>query len=392
MLAWLLLGLTAAIVSSPQVAATPEWTAVADALAQKYKANGDQVVCVAEAEAQPQLTACQPQIVAFVRTPDEVDFPTIVKLHRLMRQLDDDPLEDAIWGIVTGPTAADALRVAKAPKPNLTKALTTTGTQEARFTDVVTLLDVQPVGTVIRKTAGGEPQRTVVAGDLTQTFVSAWQELDPGVIVTSSHASERNLEMPFSKGNIVAKDGAFWTCPVAQLIDYKTGHAKGEAMPVVSQLPTPRQEKIWLAPGNCLLANHIPGQDSMVMTALGFGKCNQFMGYAVTSWYGAMGWGTYHKWLAGNKTLGEAYWETQNETIQKVLALCPEAVAFQPVSATAKAYETDFLQQFHTFLRAHANSLKTRLTPESLRDLMGLLWDRDTTVLYGDPALDSRGS
>ncbi len=377
----------AAVVVSPQVAAAPEWRAVADALVKKYDAWGLVALRVAEADAHDFLAQMRPRTVAFVRTPDEVDFPTIVTLHRLMRTLDDDPYEDAIWGIVTGPTPADALRVARAEKPNLTKALTTTATQEAKFADVVTLLDANPPGTVLRKKDGGAVIKEVLSGDLTETFVSAWRDLDPGVIITSSHASERNLEMPFSKGNIVAHHGAFWTCPEAQLIDYKTGHAKGGRMAAVARLPESQQEKIWLAPGNCLLANHAPGQETMAMTALGFGKCNQLMGYAVTSWYGAMGWGTYHAWLKGGKTLGEATAETQNEIIRKALALCPNADAFRPTSDTAQAYEEDFPKQFHKFVTTQAKPAKPQLSLQEWQELLGLLWDRDTTVLYGDPAL-----
>ncbi len=379
----------AAVVMSEKSVSSPAWRAVADALVKKYDARGFVVIRTNTQDAQAVLSMTRPTYAAFVCTPEEVNFQSIVALHHRMRTLDKDPYEDVIWGVVTGPTAKDALRVAQAGKPDLTRALTTTGTNEGKFQELVSLLDAQPVGTVVRKNQAGEVTKEVIHGDLSHVFATAWKELDPGVIVTSSHASERNLEMPFSKGNIIPKKGAFWTCPHAQLINYMTGQAKVEEdAQGVDRLAEPKTEKIWIAPGNCLIANHLDDR-TMVMTALGFGKCNQFMGYMVTTWYGAVGWGTYGKWMGGNKTLGEAYHAQVNETIEKLQAICPNAFEFKLTAPTSVEYTKSFGPTLQGFLQTKAKFADPAKLPERMRDLMGLFWDRDTTVLYGDPALES---
>ena len=43
-----------------------------------------------------------------------------------------------------------------------------------------------------------------------QTFYNLYATYNPDLVVTAAHATERNLEMPFSLGNIKAKDGQLY--------------------------------------------------------------------------------------------------------------------------------------------------------------------------------------
>ena len=384
----LLAAVVSVVIESPGVATNAEWKAVADTLAAKYAGKGHEVVRCEGTNVLARLQAVRPRYVAFVRTPEESRFSAIVELHRLMRQIDDDPFEDAIWGVVTGPDAETARRIAAAERPDLSRILSTTGVDERLYSDVVTISDANPPGGVVRKAQGGEVVRTQVDGDTTHLFAAAWKELAPGVIVTSSHASERNLEMPFSRGNIVVRDGALWTCPNAQLIDYATGRAKDGAAAGVERLAESEKGRIWLAPGNCLIANNLD-ENSMVMAALGYGRCDQFMGYMVTTWYGAVGWGCLGKWQGGGKTLGEAYLETVNATIAKAVEICPNQAEFAPTAETSEAFEGAFRRQFGAFVRGRAKFAEGVRYLDVRNEFMGSLWDRDTTVLWGDPALDT---
>jgi hypothetical protein len=89
---------------------------VAEALKAKHRAE---VVAVAgtSSECRAALKARLPRYVCIVARPEEIDGAFVRGLHKLARTLDDDPYEDFQRGIVTGFTAADALRVAQATEP-----------------------------------------------------------------------------------------------------------------------------------------------------------------------------------------------------------------------------------------------------------------------------------
>ena len=73
------------------------------------------------------LRAVFPKYVCFVTTPEETTRQFVAEAPNLTRRLDDDPYTDVIWGIVTGYTADDALRLAKHRTP-LTVRRALTGT------------------------------------------------------------------------------------------------------------------------------------------------------------------------------------------------------------------------------------------------------------------------
>ncbi len=114
-------------------------------------------------------------------------------------------------------------------------------------------------------------------------------------------------------------------------------------------LAAPAREKVWLAAGNCLIANHVAADD-MVMTALSFGKVNQFVGYFKPTWFGFVGWTTWRLFADGERSLVESYFEA-NERLLRKLATGDWADA---------------------------------------REKAGLEWDRDATIFYGDPRVNVR--
>ena len=324
------------------------WRSVVDAL---LECPEDAVVETREIVSGETLAALRekrPRYVAFVMLPEEINADTIRSIKRMMCSIDDDPFDDAMWGIVTGPTAADAKRVAECKNPKeVTSALATTGIDKDIVPGPVTVIsDAFPAGEWWRKSPDKGVEKHSTAGDTSYVFAQAWNEDDPDLILTSSHASERNLEMPFSRGNIVACKEGLATAANAQLIDYSTGQAIEGAAETAKLCPlkAPQREKVWLAAGNCLIANHKPGYD-MVMSALGFGRVNQFVGYIKTSWYGEIGWKTWQYFWSYGLALSES-WYAAN--LQLALKLSDPA-------------------------------------PKSDHDLMGLNWDFDGTAFYGNP-------
>lgn len=378
--------LTFVVVTSLLTAQQPDWKAAADALAAKHADEARVVRVTAEpsvTNALGEIRSANPTHVAFVMRPEEVDFPTVVALKRLMRDLDDDPYDDAKWGIVTGPCAADAGRIAASREPReIRTALATTGIADdavpGRF---YCLSDANPPGCWKVKEADGSISHHSSSNDLSHVFAEGWNVLDPDLILTSSHASQRNLEMPFSRGNVVPRQGVFATLPNRTLIDYATGQsiasAQRAAAPGIRTLQAPRREKVWLAAGNCLIADNLRPGDNMVMTALGFGKVNQFVGYMTTTWFGEIGWGTLGNFNRG-MSLVDAYYAANEQLIRKLEETVSNANAFRPVFQDAEHYDRMF-DEVRRFRFEVRNATFDR------QKFVGRLWDRDATVFYGDP-------
>lgn len=324
-----------AVVASPETLALPEWREAAISLQLKHATEANtRILASTPTNSIEMLRALRPRFVAFLMRPDEFDNATIVALKKMMRAIDDDPYDDAIWGIVTGPDASTAQRIAKSTSPGIIESvLATTGVgEDVASGRVAVISDAYPKGEWWEKDMHAKVTRHSETGSVVHAFVELWRDMDPELIVSSSHATERNLEMPFSLGNIVATNGIFAATPqVAWQGEYQS-------------LAAPSKEKVWIAPGNCLIANHLDDKD-MVMTALSFGKVNQFVGYIKPTWFGFAGWTTWRYFGA----LG------------------------YPLSASHFAAEQLLLRRLET------GEYKDEL------ELKGLLWDREGTVFYGDP-------
>lgn len=343
------------IVMTAAGAQQSEWKDVADALEAKHRDEAKVVQLVAAPElmdAKIILSEMKPTHVAFVMRPEEVNFKTTVALKRLMRELDDDPYDDAVWGIVTGPTSADAKRIASSREPRvITSVLSTTGVSDDCAERFYCLSDAYPEGCWKIKAADASVSHHSSTGTVDQVFKEGWNTLDPEFILTASHATEYNLEMPFSRGNLTP--------------------------PMIRTFKAPEREKVWLAAGNCLIADHVPGRDTMVMTALGFGKVNQFVGYIATTWFGEIGWGTLGN-FSGGQSLVDAYFAANRKLIDELEETVENAKDFKPVFETAEDYN-------RLFVEARRFPFKFKKPLEKPQEFIGRLWDRDATVFYGDP-------
>lgn len=316
-----------AIVANPAALADRQWREVAEALAKKHSCDAEsRIICADEGNLLVALKEFRPRYVAFVLRPCDFDNAVLVSLRRAMRNIDQDPYDDAIWGIVTGPDAATALRIASSRKQELVSSiLATTGVDsDAAPGEVAVLCDAYPKGEYWRKDASGAIRRSHTDESMAPAFASFWNEIDPELILTSSHATERNLEMPFSRGNVTIADGRFFADGV--------------------MLSPPANEKVWLAAGNCLIANHLDNAD-MLMCALSYGKVNQFVGYIKETWFGFVGWTTWRYFG------GHGY------------------------SLAASHYAAQILLERKLATRNWKNDTESA----------GLAWDLDGTIFYGDP-------
>ena len=326
-----------------------EWRDVAGALAAKHLNEATVVVeCADPTNSLEVLRRERPRYVAFVMQPEELNEGVASQLRGIIRSVDDDPFDDAIWGVVTAPTAADAMRIASSREPAvLHSMLATTGVDADVVPGPVTVLsDAFPKGEWWQKDGVGNIARHSTTGEMVSAFVDAWNTLDPDILLTSSHATEHNLEMPFSRGMIVSSPVGSNRFAVGRLI----ADASDENRVVCEMVENPvinpaSREKVWLAAGNCLIANHLDDHD-MVMTALSFGKVNQFVGYTKKTWFGFIGWNTWGFFKDGNP-LNESYYAA-NQWL------------------TLKLYTGDAKDDM---------------------ELKGLVWDHDATLFYGDPMM-----
>lgn len=357
-----------AVVVSTQTFQDAEWRKVVDALAQKHSAK----VLRFDSKVNDSLPALKeqcPRYACFVLRPEEAGRDAVVAIHRLTRKLDDDPYTDVVWGIVTGYTAGDAMRIASTSKPLvLRKGAAGTGLdlnlfEEGRW------YNEGVAGEYWEKLPGGRGEKKSGPADSTKALVDTLNEFQPDFFMTSGHATERDWQAGYSyrNGQFRCRDGKLFGMDLQ-----KKEH------PIASPNP-----KVFLGAGNCLIG-HIPDKQCMALAWLGSGGATQFVGYTVATWYGAMGWGTkdYLFDLPGRYSLNEAFFFA-NQTIVRQL---------ETRFAGKPRVELDRwdMERDRNLLGGYAAKLGYKGNEKEAKDHLGLLWDRDTVALYGDPAWEAR--
>ncbi|MBR5894154.1 MAG: insulinase family protein [Akkermansia sp.] len=374
----------------------PEWQAVIAALVKKYP--GAQVVAVeklTEDAITAALRSAKAHYAAIVLQPEEVGRETVNALHRAARKVDDDMWGDCLWGIVTGYTAADALRIASDDNALVIKrALGTTniGWHPFEYSYCITDWTNAPV---LEQDGNKEPSYKEYGKDtpegkdgLQGLFAERLSNAGAQMVVSSSHATQFNLEMPFSRGLIFPANNRFYQLSgpymshfFSPLSDALRGRADGLAA-MAEKLKCPVIEpdgktRVWIAAGNCLFGDAHNSNQSMAITALSGYTCNQVVGYTVPSWYGAGGWGTFGSFvdMADNTTLAEAWYLNNQFILNNTKKIDPRLLKIQ-----FNSEQIDYA--FHS---AIINS-GVNLSQNNAKDAVGLVHDRDVVAFYGDPA------
>jgi zinc protease len=152
------------------------------------------------------------------------------------------------------------------------------------------------------------------------------------------------------------------------------------AAPVLAAQP--EVPKVWVAAGNCLIGDAKHSTESMVVTALGSGGFRQFVGYVVPTWFGRAGWGTLGLWQGnrGALSLADAFHLNQQKIVDETMRRFPEAMAVN--------FDADDIESALRGADPEFGKGLERLQKEGVKvekDLVGLVHDRDVTVLWGDP-------
>lgn len=386
------------VMISPETAKLPEWKAVADVLVKKHAADLLPLSNNDEENLKGLKGKGGARRLAIVARPEEVDRVLVNRMHRLTRQIDDDPYGDCIWGIVTGYKADDAMRIAKAEAPLIVERVGgTTNVDSARFSDSMCVTDWEEFQTV-EQHGYKKPDVTkwpVSKDGMAFRMASFWEKSKPQLMVTSSHATQYNLEMPFGKGLFVSYGNRFHILNQEQKNDYVKflkgvlfdgkeddlkNYVEKAGLPVMAPDSSP---KVWLAAGNCLFGDAKKSPHTMVVTALSAYGCNQVVGYTVPSWYGAGGWGTLSLFFSNNdqSSLAESWYLNNQFILERTMREFPKLMGVQfdgedIMSASKKTPE------FFVAINKAGYGLGN--------EPLGLVHDRDVVAFYGDPAWVAR--
>jgi zinc protease len=377
------------------------WRAVADAMAKKHNAE---VAAWDESEAAltTLLRGKSPRFLAIVNRPESFDAALVRAINRATRKADPDVWTDCRWGLVSGATPADAMRIVDTAGPLvIRRALCTTGIHLANVESALVISDGAP-GKYTVKQAGGEPvekswdEKAHPAGTV-ELFAEAWNRQKPQLLVTSSHATQFNLEMPFGIGLIASHGGKFHVLSKQQRNQFARflGGAmfKGDVAELgqwIDETKAPvlagdADPKVWVACGNCLIGDARKTGESMVISAISGAGVRQFLGYVVPTWYGKNGWGASGLWQQseGRLSLSEAFFLNTQNLIDRSMELCPgsESVDFDSDEIqTALRQDRPFIEGLKRLEKSGA------MKKENAKDVLGLIHDRDTVALWGDPA------
>lgn len=385
------------VLVSEKTKAMADWMKVADSLVQKrnaklivYKDSPDAALAA--------IKQASPRLMALVAPPEQIDRVLVNSLHRLTRKLDDDPYGDCIWGIVTGYTPDDAMRIVRTTAPlTITRAEGTTNFEWRRFSDSLVVSDATVFD--LHEQHGNTEPVTTTAPDsdrgMAFYFADFWKQYKPQLVVTSAHATQYNLEMPFSKSAIISYGNRFHILNMPQFKQYAS-FLKGvlfegkeddlaaflaEAKPpVVEPDDSP---KVWIAAGNCLFGDAKNTPNSMVITALSAYGCNQVVGYTVPTWYGKGGWGALSLFFSNHdaSSFAEAWYLNNQFVLHETQKRFPKLLGVEFNGMDMRSIQ----EKDPGFLPA-----MTAANEGVGKDQMGLVHDRDVVAFYGDPAWVAR--
>jgi hypothetical protein len=355
-----------AVVCSEAAYSDNGWKMVADSLVKKHAVNGECKLFRWKSEVGEVKTALgefNPDYVAFVAKPaTECNTSFVVAVHRLCRTLDSDPYGDAIWGIVTGYKAEDALRAVSESLPIKT-VLAASGNLSyeppiQRFyqaigmtCDSYTKTDYLFYGK--RGSVYTENKRPDNEQDRIK-IVSKWlnsESLNISIqgkgtisgavdcIITGGHGNVNLWQSHYpeagSEGYLQSSGGKLYGTPYS-----------GSAIEINAKTP-----KVYWCASNCLMGNP-DSKDNFVYGAFGSGHAVQMFGFIINASAGDefMAWGVYDRVTkrAGTLTLPQGYFLSNNNALFEI--------------------------------RNPGNLINTRLVQPFM----------DSTVFYGDPAADVR--
>jgi len=374
-----------AVAAAEATAADPGWSQVVARLRARHPGAEVLTWKASPLELREALARSRPRHLAIVATPDAAGRRFVAACHRLSRGIDADPWPDVRWGIVTGRDAASALRQLEGPDSLVPRvALATTGIDLSLHDRGLVLSDGAKGRWHEKRAPGDESGDAELPRNAAAMWADYFRSARPGLLVTSSHGFQHGFETPFGSGFIRVRDGT--------LVPLEGPDGKPAGEPLADD-PAPR---VYLPVGNCLVG-HVDGPDCVVTAMMGRLGVRQMVGYTVVTWFGRGGWDLLGTWQGqpGRHSLSEAFLINQARMEQDLLRLAPSAADFD-----LRLPDTGNPMPEPAFRRILASPLarealggldpRSKEAQERARQLVGLLWDRETVAFYGDPAFDAR--
>ncbi|MEO0090076.1 MAG: hypothetical protein ABIK77_08285 [candidate division WOR-3 bacterium] len=303
-----------AIVVSNATYSMSDWRAVCDSLQLKHQGRIF-IYTNSIYDVLSQLQDYQPDYICFVGRPvSEVNQSFVRDCHQLTRRLDNDIYGDAVWGIITGYTAEDALRLIRYDTLWVRTVLGGTNctwdywiekgisTYEAeynrikfKFPDGTTLDTVWPercptdrctllVNYLNNGINDTVPNRPRIIGNV-------------DIFVTSGHANQWTWQLHYPSSGY---EGFFRS---------SSGQLRGDPYSGSTRYINSSNPKLYFAVGNCLMGD-VADMNCMVLAWFHTGGAIQMTGYIVETWYGYMLWGlpAYYHYLQGRTTYAQAFY------------------------------------------------------------------------------------
>lgn len=355
------------VVASKRLRETDGWMQVAGALKAKHDCDWlffDESLT----EVLPELQRRSPTFVGFVAMPDEAGAEVVRSMNRLSRRLDEDPFADVRWGLITGARWEDAMEVVRAEKPLVVKSMLGNTTVPLEAVQSGVFFDDGRAGRRVERHAGGKITEIIGDEGIADEFAAVFNTLHPDLLVTTGRTNEDRwmLGYTFDGGRVIDPDG-----------NLKAKTPEGDEVELRSDGPM-----AIIGAGSCLLG-YVPDKDALPLAFIRHGGARQIVGYASTTWYGRAGWETLKKVVdnPGEHSIAEAAWLTQQEIVADIERLHPG------LDIDTAAFDERDVEGFR---RAVAEATGLAAGSDELKELTGLLWDRDGFVVLGDPAWDVR--
>ena len=361
---------TYVVLASEAVQQDAEWFKVAEALQQKHSAE---LIIYKESpcETMDALREIKPRYVAIVETPENLGRDYVIDMHLASREIDEDIYADFIWGMITGYDAAAAMRmVDNSTEPLLIKDAVATITElnSAKWFDNYAWVDDHHKGLWGEKQGRqSEVKRDSIAPEqVLRKFSDLYAKYNPDLVVTAAHATERNLEMPFSLGNFKPKDGGLY--------------AEDRFTKETWDIEQSGKRKVYFAVGNCLIGNVNNTKESMAIAWMNDANAATMIGYVVTTWHGRNGWGGLKYWITnpGRYTLSEAVFVNQQDFLHQQHQWFPSLL---------KERYPDFGRDEFRLARQRMQEV---MGDDFSMEEIGFWHDRDVLAYYGDPKWNVR--
>ncbi len=366
------------VLASEGVNQDKAWCEVVETLAKKHDAS---VVIFNESpcEAMESLRKVNPRYVAIVDMPENIGRDYVIDFHHVSRDIDDDIYADFMWGIITGYDAEAAMRmVENSTEPLVIKDAVATIMElnSAKWFDNYAWIDDHTKGLWGKKRGfDGEIVTGMVAPEeVLPKFTELYAEFDPDLVVTAAHATQQNLEMPYSLGNLKPRDGKLYA---EDRFNGKTWDLKESG-----------KRRVYTAVGNCLIGDMNNTKESMAAAWMNGSNAATMIGYVVTTWHGRNGWGALKYWVSNPEryTLAEAVYINQQDLVNQHNEWTP----------TLLDERYNFCDEFMEELTTAANRVSevvgrdVDLDNAQDWDMIGFWHDRDVLVYYGDPKWEVR--